>query len=229
MTHSTGLPGSPPNRNDVFSLDWRSKTLAETIGPIAEANLLFPPGTRVHYSNTGYYVLGRVIEVVSGQRCADYVKARNLRPAGHEGFVSPAVAANSAAQRIAAVYRVKQGKQFLYFHYEPGMTMRNDLPDGGLFSTCRDLLKFYQMFLDNDGRVLKPESVREMLREQAPGRGLGWSLEYGGFAHEGSSGTFAWGDPESGLIGILLLQINDPDRTERLHAEFARAVRAAVQ
>jgi CubicO group peptidase (beta-lactamase class C family) len=229
MTHSAGLPERPPHRKDVFDLDWRSTVLAGTIGPIAEANLLFPPGTQVQYSNTGYYVLGRVIELGCGQRYADYVKTKILNPLGmNDSFFPPLLKAADAA-RMASVYRVKKGERFRYFRYERGMTMLNDTPDGGLFSSARDLWKFYQMFLDNDGRVLARQSVDEMLREQAPGRGLGWSLEQGGFAHGGSSGAFAWGDPGRGLVGILLLQINDFDRIERLQSEFAAAVRSAVK
>jgi CubicO group peptidase (beta-lactamase class C family) len=229
MTHSTGLPERPSNRKEVFDLDWRSTALADTIGPIAKTNLLFQPGTQVQYSNTGYYVLGRVIELASGQRYADYVKANILSPLGMRDSFFPASLKAADAARMASVYRVKKGERFRYFRYEPGMTMRNDTPDGGLFASAHDLWNFCQMFLDNDGRVLARDSIQEMLREQAPGRGLGWSLVQGEFAHVGSSGAFAWGDPGHGLIGILLLQINDSDnRIERLQSDFAAAVRSAV-
>jgi hypothetical protein len=139
----------------------------------------------------------------------------------------PRFLASVEPRRMASVYRQRQGQRFLYFRYEPGMTTRNDTPDGGLFCTARDLFKFCQMFVDNDGRILSQDSVGQMLREQVPGRGLGWALENGGFAHAGSSGAYAWGDPNAGLAAVLLIQYNDFRRIPRLHAEYVEAVRAA--
>ncbi len=227
LTHTAGLPGDPPTRKDVFDPEWRGKTVAETIGPIAQARLLFTPGAKVQYSNTGFYVLGRLIEIAAGRPYADYVKETILDPLGMKDSYYPRSLATLEPRRIASVYRQRQGERFLYFRYEPRMATRNDTPDGGLFCTARDLLKFSQMFLDNDGRVLAQDSVRQMLQEQAPGRGLGWAFERGGFAHGGSSGAYAWGDPNTGLVAVLLIQYNEFRRIPRLHTEFIEAVRAA--
>ncbi len=227
LTHTAGLPGDPPTRKDVFDPQWRGKSVAETVGPIARATLEFTPGTKVQYSNAGFYVLGRIIEIASGRPYADYVKEKILDPLGMKEAFYPRLLASVEPRRMASVYRQRQGERFLYFRYAPGMTTRNDTPDGGLFCTARDLFKFCQMFLDNDGRILSKGSVGQMLREQAPGRGLGWALENGGFAHAGSSGAYAWGDPHTGLVAILLVQYNDFRRIPRLHTEFIEAVRAA--
>jgi CubicO group peptidase (beta-lactamase class C family) len=227
LTHTAGLPADPPTRKDVFDPEWRGKSVAETVGPIAQATLQFVPGTKVQYSNAGFYVLGRIIEIASGWPYADYVKEKILDPLGMKEAFYPRFLASVEPRRLASVYRQRQGQRFLYFRYEPGMATRNDTPDGGLFCTARDLFKFCQMFLDNDGRILSKESVRQMLREQAPGRGLGWALENGGFAHAGSSGAYAWGDPHTGVVAILLIQYNDFRRIPRLHAEFIGALRAA--
>jgi heparin/heparan-sulfate lyase len=235
LTHTAGLPADPPTRKDVFDPEWRGKSVAETVGPIAQATLQFTPGAKVQYSNAGFYVLGRIIEIASGRPYADFVKETILDPLGMKESFYPRFLASLEPRRIASVYRQRQGERFLYFHYEPGMTTRNDTPDGGLFCTARDLSRFCGMFIDPDaqrrsapgGRVLAKDSVQQMLREQAPGRGLGWALENGGFAHAGSSGAYAWGDPKTGLVAILLIQYNDFRRIPRLHTEFIEAVRAA--
>jgi CubicO group peptidase (beta-lactamase class C family) len=227
LTHTAGLPGDPPTRKDVFDPEWRGKSVAETVGPIAQATLQFVPGAKVQYSNAGFYVLGRIIEIASGRPYADYVKETILDPLGMKEAFYPRGLASVEPRRMASVYRQRQGERFLYFRYEPGMVTRNDTPDGGLFCTARDLSKFCQMFLDNDGRILSKDSVGQMLREQAPDRGLGWAQENGGFAHAGSSGAYAWGDPHTGLAAVLLIQYNDFRRIPRLHAEFVAAVRAA--
>lgn len=229
LTHTAGLPGDPPTRKDVFDPEWRGKSVAETVGPIAQATLQFIPGARVRYSNAGFYILGRIIEIASGRPYADYVKESILDPLGMKEAFYPRFLASLEPRRMASVYRQRQGERFLYFRYEPGMTTRNDTPDGGLFCPARDLFKFCQMFLDNDGRILSKDSVGQMLREQVASRGLGWALENGGFAHAGSSGAYAWGDPHTGLVAILLIQYNDFRRIPRLHAEFIEAVRTAYR
>ena len=51
----------------------------------------FPPGSRWSYANFGYIILGRVIEVASGQRYADYIQGHIFVPAGmtHSGLGDP--------------------------------------------------------------------------------------------------------------------------------------------
>ena len=68
-----------------------------------------------------------------------------------------------------------------------------------------------------------------MLTRQSPGWGLGWGLEDDGlFYHNGSSGTSAWADPRTGVIGILFFQVQDAGKTDPLQAQFRTAVRAAL-
>ncbi|MCU0914307.1 MAG: serine hydrolase [Planctomycetes bacterium] len=76
LTHTSGLPGDPPTRKDVFDAEWRGQSVAQTVGPMASARLLFAPGAKVQYSNTAFYVAGRIIEIASGRSYADYVKEK---------------------------------------------------------------------------------------------------------------------------------------------------------
>lgn len=108
--------------------------------------------------------------------------------------------------------------------FEPGT-----LPDGGLFSSPREIQKFLQVFLTNDAQVLSHESVKAMLTQQAPGWGLGWSLDADGlFHHSGSSGTSAWADPKTGVIGVLFFQLQNAEKIAPLQSRFRRAVRGAL-
>jgi CubicO group peptidase (beta-lactamase class C family) len=68
------------------------------------------------------------------------------------------------------------------------------------------------------------------LTPQTHGWGLGWSLQDGIFMHEGSSGTVAWADPKTGIIGILFLQHRDQNKSdERLRKAFRDAIQSAFQ
>lgn len=78
------------------------------------------------------------------------------------------------------------------------------------------------------GRVLSRSAVTEMLKEQPRGWGRGWSRQEGLLMHEGSSGTVAWADPKTGVIGILFGQYRDQNKSdERLRKQFREAVRKA--
>ena len=95
------------------------------------------------------------------------------------------------------------------------------------------MVKFTQMFVRNDGKVLSQESVKTMLTEQAPGWGLGWALNKdGSFYHTGSSGTLTWGDPRTGVVGALFCQIQDyktkAHESLKLRERFREAVDAAI-
>jgi CubicO group peptidase (beta-lactamase class C family) len=53
----------------------------DTMAVVRQSPLLFAPGTRYSYSNSGYYTLGAIVAQVSGQAFGDYVRAHVFRPA----------------------------------------------------------------------------------------------------------------------------------------------------
>ncbi len=153
----------------------------------AKLPLLFQPGTRWGYG-VSTDVLGRLVEVVSGQRLDEFIGARILRPlkmTDTRWWVDDADAA-----RLAALYAP---------HPETGEAMRYDVlgaearrqPDllsggGGLIGTAADYHRFTQMLLrggELDGqRLLGSRTVRFMTRNHLPeDRDLG-ELSTGGFA-----------------------------------------------
>ncbi len=233
MTHTSGLVGNPPTRKSVDVIGgaltdaWLSQKLPDIVSAIASSQLRFQPGAKVQYSNAALFVLGRVIEVVSGKPYAAYVKEKILDPLGMlDSYYAPPP---PEAWRVSPIYAEKQGKRTAIFRFNPELRITNTAPDGGLFSYPRELAKFLQMFLDNDGKVLSQQSVQAMLSEQAPGWGLGWALEEGLFTHGGSSGTVAWGDPKTSTVGILFLQFrDDKDKGAELRRSFQKAVREAL-
>jgi hypothetical protein len=154
------------------------------------------------------------------------VRERVLEPLGmQDSCYAPSA---SEAARVSALFAEMQGRPEAIFRFNPALTISNAGPDGGLFSYPAEYARFVQMFLDNDGKVLSRSAVGEMLREQAPGWGLGWALEEGCFRHGGSSGTEAFADPRSGVVGILFFQFRDRQgRTLQLANEFRRQVRRA--
>jgi CubicO group peptidase (beta-lactamase class C family) len=232
MSHTSGLTPNPPTRRSGWPMGgplddfWLQQNLLEIVQTIAKSQLRFKPGSKFEYSNSALFVLGRVIEVVSGKPYAAYVKEKIFEPLGmRDSYYAPP---SSAAERVANIYAQRDGKREVIFHFNPNVKVSNAAPDGGLFSYPAQLVPFVQMFLENDGRVLSRASVAEMLKPQSQNWGLGWSLPDGLFLHEGSSGTVAWGDPKAGVVGFLFLQFRDQKESDvRLRKQFRDAVQQA--
>jgi CubicO group peptidase (beta-lactamase class C family) len=253
MSHTSGLVSNPPTRRSGWPIGgpldefWLQQKLPEIVQAIARSQLRFKPGSKFEYSNSALFVLGRVIEVVSGKPYAAYVREKILAPLGMTDthFVPPA----TEAKRVATIYARRDGKRETIFRFNPAVKIVNTAPDGGLFSYPAQLVPFLQMFLDNAGpspaeavngtplarasaregvRVLSRHAVADMLTPQPHGWGLGWSLPDGLFLHEGSSGTLAWADPKTRVIGILFLQYRDRSESDvRLRKVFREAVQKA--
>lgn len=232
MSHTSGLVPNPPTRRSAWPIggplddSWLEQKLPDIVQTIARSQLRFKPGSKFEYSNSALFVLGRVIAVVSGAPYAAYVKKNILEPLGMTDthYAPPP----TEAKRVATIYARRDGKRETIFRFNPAVKITNTAPDGGLFSYPAQFVPFLQMFLNNDGRVLSRSAVAEMLKEQTAGWGLGWSLPEGLFLHEGSSGTLAWADPKTGVIGIVFLQYRDQNKfDERLRKQFREAVRGA--
>jgi CubicO group peptidase (beta-lactamase class C family) len=228
LTHTSGLGEYP-----FTSPHW---TLAEFTKVIAREPLRFPPGSRWDYSTAGIDVLGRVVEVVSGQSFADFLQARLFTPLGMVDttfWPTP-----EQAKRLAQTYAVDGPGGALrpvtiHYLYGGAITDRARPPLGGagLFSTAGDIAAFYQMMLNGGtarGRaILRPDTVAELVRKQtgelSARPGMPWALGFcviedpsrmaanrhfhpGTFGHGGAHGTQAWADPSTGLVHVFMIQ-----------------------
>lgn len=191
LTHTAGIqdyPG-PPGIQDYAQT--MSVPLDEVVKALAKQPLLFQPATQWSYSSPGIEILGRIIEVCSGEKYVDYITEHVLRPLGMKDsfFFPPA----DKVDRIAMVYAHKDGKLVR----SPATILGGDpakhrqgavfpAPGWGLYSTAEDLLHLYRMML-NDGvyeghRYLSPFSVHVMTEPQTTGiQPVGWmrGTDYG--------------------------------------------------
>lgn len=199
LSHHAGLP--------TFYLKgfFSRQPLGEFVKALRDEHLAYPPDRVFNYSNLGPNLAGAAIERLTGKGFAAHM---------HEALLEPLGMANSAFELTPAIAaRLARG----YVKSAPSdpITIR-DVPAGGLFSSVNDLARFMRLVLaggELDGRrILKPESVAEMLTPQYPDRpldlgqrfGLGWMLS-GITVHGG--GTVAWhnGGTKSFLGQMLLL------------------------
>ncbi len=228
MTHTSGLGEAGGGRGGPAPVP---SSRAELIATSAERmNLIFQPGTAWNYSNFGIAVLGRIIEVASGQSFDDFMAERIFTPLGMKdtSFEVPA----AKADRVATVYTTENG---MLTPLDPSRIRSGGIssPDSGLLSTAADLARFVQMMLNKgtlDGqRVLSAAAVEAMTVSHtgtlpagySPGTGQGFGFEVvrdplgmvrytsiGTFEKAGYYRTYIWGDPGKDLLGVILMQRN---------------------
>ncbi len=129
----------------------------------------FVPGTRFSYSNSGYIVLGRIIEVVTGQSYFDFVRSRVFAPLG------------MSATEFYQVAKRPAGVAFGYTHDGDGGFEReryeapNPYSDGGVHSTVDDLFVFDRAL--HEATLLSPDSRDLMFTPNLNGYGYGLSIK----------------------------------------------------
>jgi CubicO group peptidase (beta-lactamase class C family) len=227
LTHTAGLSEVPAPRAD--------STLAELVMAYAQQPLRFPPGSKWEYSNPGINTLGRIVEVVSGQKFEAFLQRRILNPLGMKDTTFWPT--TSQARRLARSYKpAKDGKSLeeteIYFiKGSLSDRQRTPFPAGGLFSTATDMARFYQMLLSggtwNGKRIVSREAVALMTRTQTGEiktgftDGMSWGFGFqvvkepqgvtavlspGTFGHGGAYATQSWADPKKDSIYVLMIQ-----------------------
>ena len=174
MNHTGGFPFEiPAKQGNIKGGGWSGGApLRQTAAIAAACPLLFEPGTKVQYSNTGIDIGAAVIEVVTGERWENFLKARVLDPLGMKDTWFWPTDAQLAHQ--VEMYTCQKGAPAKY-QREASMQQRpyNDshvFPSAGagLWTTANDQLKFYKMLMnlgvgDNGVRILKEETVKAIL------------------------------------------------------------------
>ncbi len=183
--------------------------LARYVAQLAELPQLTPLGSVWSYSNSGFALAGRVLEVVTGRTAEDALTELVLAPLG--------MARSFFFARDAITYRVAAG-HFVFPEgpkvARPWYVPRNVDPIGGIISSARDMLRYARFHLGDgtapDGeRLLSAESVRlmrtaQVARELDAQSGLSWRLtETGGTRFVSHGG---------GTIGQLALFTLAPER-----------------
>ena len=165
LTHTSGLA------YPFTSAIWRDfKPHAGETYPFG-GPMLFDPGTRWHYS-TGLDVVGRLVEVVSGQKLEDYFHDHIFVPLKMND-TSYNVPESKGPRLVAQQQRDgarMDGPVVLQIPPLVGLTVAKPIGGGGLASTAEDYGRFMRMFLNGgelDGvRVIKAETVRLMSENQ---------------------------------------------------------------
>jgi CubicO group peptidase (beta-lactamase class C family) len=142
LTHTSGM-GSYFNPAFAASLN-TLKTVADYLPLFANDPLAFEPGAKWQYSNSGFVVLGLIIEKVSGQSNYDYVKEHIFKPAGMTNTDSYERDKDVPNLAIGYTKMGDNGRADPSAPRRPNTPMRpvKGSPAGGGYSTVEDLLRF---------------------------------------------------------------------------------------
>src|SRR5215469_10013997 len=164
LTHTSGIVSItdlPPGQAALT----RGGTPAEIVERFRNLPLLFPPGTQARYSNSGYILLGMVIEKASGEPYATFVERHILDPLGmRDTGVDNGV---DVVENLASGYRL-QDRTLVRTEF---VDMRIPFAAGDMYSTTNDLARWEQGLYG--GKLLRPDSLRRMITPGLGHFGLG--------------------------------------------------------
>lgn len=210
LNHTGGFPFEcSAKRKDVRGGGWSGGAPIRQVASIAaESPIMFEPGTKALYSNTGIDIGAAVVETVTGMKWEKYLIETVLDPLGmKDTWFWPT---DKQIENKIELFNIKEGQPSEWLEENPWeQRPYNDShvfasAGAGLWSTANDQLKFYKMLMnlgvgDNGVRILKEETVKSILAVSTRPAGLGdYSLgltapvvdsEDAWFGHGGAWGT----------------------------------------
>jgi CubicO group peptidase (beta-lactamase class C family) len=242
-----------PDPANAKTLLERDLSTAEFVAELAKLPLIDQPGASWNYSHSTD-VIGRVIEVVSGQRLGAFLDQRIFQPLAMRdtGFFSPANDRERQAQPFERDPDSGKPVQLIETHTAP----RFESGGGGLFSTMDDYVRFAQMlYLGGtlgSTRIIGRKTLAYMTCDHIgpnvpiintnllpPGHrfGLGFAVRHelgmaptvgtpGEFFWGGLAGTVFWIAPQEELIAMMMIQ--GPGQRDHFRQLFRNLVYAAL-
>ncbi len=222
LTHSSGLGNffSPENLPAME----KARGVQDLLPLVAAEKPAFPPGSRFQYSNTGFLLLGLLIEHASGQSYGEYLGVHVFGPAGMVASgLTPGPAATQAVGMTtmpaggAASGRPRLGPG-------PGADRPRDplrpapeaallgTPAGGGYSTATDLERFFAALLQ--GRLTSAGMLKELSSSQivaAPAKGEMPQLDHGLGFGVGTAHGHRWLGHNGGAPGVNVETATYPD------------------
>ncbi|RFU20314.1 serine hydrolase domain-containing protein [Geodermatophilus marinus] len=188
LSHTSGfstLQGNVSHTDTTGGAD----ELARRVDRLAAATPAYAPGEKWEYSNANYEILGRLVEVVSGQEFQDYVATNVLEPVGMEhSFVADGEVHPAMATGHTPWFGAKRP-------LPTGVTERGTAPQGGIVASAGDLARYLLVMMNGEDDVLSAAGKASMMRPAggaSPFYGFGWFVDSGNGRvwHSGSTPGF---------------------------------------
>jgi CubicO group peptidase (beta-lactamase class C family) len=254
LTHTSGLISGGIGAREAAKLNLKAPTdtLATYVPKLGSVALDFQPGAQWAYSGAaGPEVLGRIVEIVSGEPYDQFLRTRIFEPLGmKDTFFYPP---DDRRPRLVTLYD-KSPNGLKKSANQDGFSSKTFFGAGGsLMSTAEDYLQLAQMLLNggklNGHVLLSPRTVQLMASNHVgemfngklgrPARGMGYGLlvgvvedsvaaglrvSTGSFGWDGAYGTQAWIDPAEKMVTIVMIQT----QVVSVQRDFENAVMQAI-
>ncbi len=209
LTHTSGI-------RDYHSLpDWKEDSQRDitpkyTVMRMAAEPFDFEPGTDFRYSNTGYILLGLIIEQISGKSFEQFIQDKILTPLKlhHTGVLTNEKSYSWLSQGLHI--NPRESKTADYINYNQPFS------SGNMYSTPTDLWKFTKAVMSS--QILAEGKTTEIFENNDGKYGYGWGIRdfdgtkafghYGGM--NGFIGSITWLPKEDYFICILTNDDNTP-------------------
>jgi CubicO group peptidase (beta-lactamase class C family) len=235
LNHTGGFPFEiSAKQGNIKGGGWSGGApLRQTAAIAAASPILFEPGTKQQYSNTGIDIGAAVVEVVTGMKWEDYLKENVLDPLGMkstwfwptDGQLRTQVEMYDCHEGAPATWKSENPME--QRPYNDGHVFAS--AGAGLWTTANDQYKFYRMLMnlgvgDNGARILKEETVKSILAVSTRPAGLGgYSLglaapepekdgEDAWFGHGGAWGTNCMVNWRRRQLKLWAVQLNGGPR-----------------
>jgi CubicO group peptidase (beta-lactamase class C family) len=186
LVHSSGLPNYTDLPGFYAKHSRNPYEVKDFITQFCSGDLEFEPGSTWKYSNSGYFILGAIIEAVTGQTYADYLKEHIFGPAGMEdsGYDNP----ETILENRATGYRMGQnGLENCEY-----LDMSIPYAAGSLYSTTEDLYKWDRILYTE--KILTERSKELMFTPYIAYYGYGWFIApkngHTNYSHSGGINGF---------------------------------------
>jgi CubicO group peptidase (beta-lactamase class C family) len=173
LTHTSGIQ-SYTGMKEFGTISRLDKTPEELIAFFKYQPMEFAPGTKWNYNNSGYFLLGYIIEKISGKTYPEYVEENIFKPLG---MTNSYYGSDSRIIKNRAAAYSKNEKGFI--NAEP-LSMTLPYAAGSLQSTVEDLYKWNQAV--QGYKLIKKESLEKAYTSyiladgKKTGYGYGWGL-----------------------------------------------------
>lgn len=241
LTHTSGLPEGVRGLMNM-------KTSDEVMDAIYNTDLMYTPGEKIVYSDIGFILMGKIVEVLSGKTLDEFAKENIFEPLEMYNTGYNPIDKEKCAPTEHRNDNLYKGMIQGFVHDETAALLGGVAGHAGLFSTVNDISNFIEMIL-NDGvyngkRILSENAINLIYTpqvQQAPGvtlhgtiRSIGWMI--GGFGgpngdltypeatihHTGFTGTSLWIDKYNHVGFCMLTNRVHPTRNNPKHID-ARA------
>jgi CubicO group peptidase (beta-lactamase class C family) len=232
LTHTSGIQNYTDSNLQILTsvTTCQEFTLEQALAILKLLPQDFPPGTKYSYSNSGYYLLGAVIEKVSGEAYDTFIQNNILLPLGM--FETGYDRFNPIVKKRASGYSIDQNFNIIN---TPSMDVSQRYAAGGLYSTVGDLYKWDQALYTD--QLVSKETLATIFTPMVP-IPAGGSYGYGWIISQYAGHRLIWhGGKLSGFVSqitrfpddqitIILLSNMDKEDTYQITNSLARRVLA---